>query len=275
VPAAELLRSADGRAPSLAVAPWADQRPGTPGRRLGGISGTVFDIQGTELTLIRDATAVVDDAVREQLRAQGLAVLAAPESADLRLEGSLQTLTLNVAARDERRIVLRATLRRQRDGQVLWSGAVEERNDRFAGVSGNNRRDLETYLGEGISKAAAQLATAVREHAVPLAAAAAAVPAVPAPPAPAPPAVPAAAAPVAPATPAISGALGQVLITTVPPRVKVYVDDVYHGLTPLTLELPAGTSQLHFKREGYRSASEKVAVRRGASVELELKLAPE
>jgi hypothetical protein len=63
-----------------------------------------------------------------------------------------------------------------------------------------------------------------------------------------------------------------VAISTVPARVRVYVDDVYHGLTPLTLELPAGVAQLHLKLEGWRSVSEKVAVRRGATVELELKL---
>ncbi|MBE0547211.1 MAG: PEGA domain-containing protein [Rubrivivax sp.] len=53
---------------------------------------------------------------------------------------------------------------------------------------------------------------------------------------------------------------------------KVYVGDVYHGLTPLTLELPAGVHVLHFRRDGCRTVTEKVAVRRAATVELEIKL---
>jgi hypothetical protein len=243
------------------LGPWDDPRPGAPGRRLGELSATVLGLDGRELRLARDATAVVDGAVREQLQAQGLAVVSAPEQAELRLDGALQALTLNVAGRDERHVVLQATLRQQPGGQVLWSGAVEDRDDRFAGVSGNSRADLEAYLGAGIARAAAQLAAAVREHAGPLPLAT-----------PSPAALPASVAVPAgvPAAPAAAG--GTLVITTLPARVKVYVDDVYHGLTPITLELPAGVSQLHFKLDGYRGASEKVAVRRGVTTELELKL---
>ena len=69
-----------------------------------------------------------------------------------------------------------------------------------------------------------------------------------------------------------SSLLGYVAVSSVPARARVYVGDVYHGLTPMTVELPAGVSQLHIKLDGWRSVSEKVAVRRGATVELELQL---
>jgi hypothetical protein len=258
------LRGSAGPEVSVAVAPWSDQRPGAPGRRLGEVQAAVFGLHERELRLARDATAVIADAVREELQAQGLTVLAAPDGAEprldgragLRLEGSVVALTLNVAGRDERHIALQATLRRQADGKILWSGTADERDDRFAGVSGNSRADLELYLGEGIAKAAARLALAVREHA--------GLPAT----------VAAPAALVVPAAAPVAGAFGQVLVTTRPARAKVYVDDVYQGLSPITLELPTGTNQLHVKLDGHRAASEKVAVRRGTTVELELKLEP-
>jgi hypothetical protein len=39
----------------------------------------------------------------------------------------------------------------------------------------------------------------------------------------------------------------------------------------MKVELPAGVNQMHFKLDGFRSASEKVAVRRGETTELEIK----
>jgi hypothetical protein len=263
-PPAAAPRAGGERALSVAIGPWLDQRQGAPGRRLGAVGAAVFGLHDRELTLARDASAVVGDAVRDQLQAQGMVV--APDGADLRLEGAVQALTLDVGARDERHVVLQATLRRSSDGQLLWSGVAEERDDRFAGVSGNSRADLEAYLGAGIAKAASRLALAVREHAGPAPepglAPSAALPAAP----------PMAVSVPAPAIVPAVAAAGFVAITSVPARVKVYVDDVYQGLTPITLELPAGTSQLHFKRDGHRSLSEKVAVRRGVTVELEVAL---
>ncbi len=65
---------------------------------------------------------------------------------------------------------------------------------------------------------------------------------------------------------------GHVAVSTVPPRAKVYVDDVYHGLTPITLDLPVGVNRLIIKLDGYPDVAEKVAVRQGRTVELELTL---
>lgn len=260
------LRTPDGRALTVALTPWTDQRPGNPGRKLGDVGATVFGIDGDALWLARDASAVVTDAVRGRLLAQGFAIAGPQDRSDLTLEGNIQALSLNVAGRDERRIVLQAVARAP-GGAVVWSGAGEERGDRFAGVAGNNRGDLERYLGEGIGLAATRLATSLRERvgAMPTTASAPAAAARAAAPPVLPLAVPGPSAPSA-------GGTGFVAITSVPGRVKVYVDDVYHGLTPVTLELPAGVNQLHFKLDGHRSAREKVAVRRGATTELELKL---
>jgi hypothetical protein len=132
-------------------------------------------------------------------------------------------------------------------------------------VAGNSRADLEGYLGAGIAKVATDLAHRVRAAttatlAAPMAAAA--IPAVPM----------AVASPAAAASSPPLPATGDLLISTQPARVKVYVDAVYQGLSPLTLSLPPGVSELHFVREGYRRASEKVAIRAGRAIELEVRM---
>ena len=258
--------------PSLVIAPWQDSRPGAHGRTVGEVQAAVFGVHGRELVLARDPTALVADAVKETLVARGLRVVAMPAEADVQLEGSLQVMSLKVAARDERRIAVHAVLRRLSDGQVLWSGLIEDRDDRFAGVMGNTRSELESYLGAGLAGVAARLGDALAPSLMAQGKSAGksesksesksniksedkAVPVRP-----------------AEAIAAPPSGTGHVAVSTVPPRAKVYVDDVYHGLTPTTLDLPVGVNRLIIKLDGYPDVAEKVAVRQGRTVELELTL---
>jgi uncharacterized membrane protein len=50
------------------------------------------------------------------------------------------------------------------------------------------------------------------------------------------------------------------------------LDGVYFGLSPLNIESAAGVRVVEVKLKGYKKASEKVAVRTGATTELELQL---
>lgn len=257
-PAAPLLRRADGRALSVAMGHWADERPGAPGRGVGVAEAPVFGVQNPRLNLPEEATAVWRRALAEHLKQQGFTLQADAGQADLVIDGALQVLMLNVKSRDERHVAVSATLRRgpasPPAGAVLWTGRLLKHDDRFAGVSGNDREDLEHFLGDGLAQVARELvATTLRQASVLRAAA--------------PVTVPAAATPAA----VSSASIGQIAISTLPARAKVYLDEVYQGLSPLTLELPVGVVQLHFKLDGFRPASERVAVRRGATVELEVK----
>jgi hypothetical protein len=62
------------------------------------------------------------------------------------------------------------------------------------------------------------------------------------------------------------------VLSSLPSRAKVYLDGVYFGLTPLRVETGVGIREVKIMLEGYRTASEKVSVRKGDSTELELKL---
>jgi hypothetical protein len=288
-----LLRN--GQTLSLSVAEFADARPAPRGRKIGDIKATVTNMHGSEMALDRDVTSVVSGAARGQLAADGFRLVGAAEPADFRLSGVVKAFSLTVAGRDERVIVVEATVREGKSGDVVWSGVITEKDDRYAGVTGNSRGTLIEYLGEGVAAFAAKISAATRDSLVksyPRSIAAiqsrsvSTIPGVttlhaPATrddpvalaPAPAAAAVAPAASASRPAMMAAAGpAVGYVSVHSSPARVKVYVDDVYHGVTPIKLELPTGVAQLGFKLDGYRPAAEKVAVRRGEVTDLEVKL---
>jgi hypothetical protein len=289
-----LLRN--GQTLSLSVAEFADARPAPRGRKIGDIKATVTNMHGSEMALDRDVTSVVSGAARGQLAADGFRLVGAAEPADFRLSGVVKAFSLTVAGRDERVIVVEATVREGKSGDVVWSGVITEKDDRYAGVTGNSRGTLIEYLGEGVAAFATKLSAATRDSLVksyPRSIAAiqsrsvSTIPGVttlhaPATrddpvvvaPAPAAATVAPAAAPAArPATTAAAvPTVGYVSVHSSPARVKVYVDDVYYGVTPIKLELPTGVAQLGFKLDGYRPAAEKVAVRRGEVTDLEVKL---
>ena len=291
-----LLRS--GQTLSLAVAEFTDARPAPRGRKIGDIKATVTNMHSSEMALDRDATSLLSAATRAQLAADGFRLVGGAESADFRLIGVVKAFSLNIAGRDERVIAVEATVREGKSGDVIWSGLVTEKDDRYAGVTGNSRGTIIEYLKEGVSGFAGKMSAAVRDSlaksyprsiAVSQSSKISSIPGVTtmhAPAsrdepvaAPAPARASAPAAIVAPApTPAsvpvqaAGPAVGYVSVYSIPARAKVYVNDVYYGVAPIKIELPAGVGQLHFKLDGYKSAAEKVAVRRGEVTELEVKL---
>lgn len=282
VGAPPLLRN--GQPLSISVADFTDARTTARGRILGEIKTTVRDLHGTGLALDQDVSPGLTNAVRRQLAADGMRVAGANEAADFRLTGSIKSFSLNIVGRDERSIVIDATLREGKSNDVIWSGVITEQDDRYAGTMGNSRATITSYLGEGVAALNAKLSATVRDSltkAYPRVIVASqtgdvsGTPGVTTLQAPTPRSEPAAApSPVAPKTApqAAAAALGEISITSIPARAKVYVDDVYYGLTPLRLELPIGVTQLSVKLDGYKPMTEKVAVRRGMTTELEVRL---
>lgn len=61
-------------------------------------------------------------------------------------------------------------------------------------------------------------------------------------------------------------------VNTTPDRAKVYVDGIYFGMSPLRAETDPGVHKVEVKIKGYKTASEKVSIRKGESTELELTL---
>jgi len=74
------------------------------------------------------------------------------------------------------------------------------------------------------------------------------------------------------AQPSTRSSVGRLVITTRPTSARVYLGDVYFGLSPLQLQLDPAIHSLRVELDGHRTATQKVSVRDGETTELELSL---
>lgn len=274
---------------TLRFLPYIDQRQVGNPRFLGNINARVFGISGNELIHDQDIAVIATAAIKKRFDAEGYQLLegADANSALFEVTGVIKELTLNVKNRDEINISIETTLKDAASGKVVWSGLVTEKNDRFAGVSGNNKADLDAYLNKGLSVVCGKTTEAINAslmasrpelfkltpgtkeikgvdvYIAPSAALPAAVTTVPAIPV---------AAPVQVNLPSANSTTGLLLLNTNPPRAKVYLNGVYFGLSPLRSEIEPGIHDVVVKLKGYKTATEKVSVRKGDKTELELSL---
>lgn len=289
-------------AASLRVNQYLDQRKLDSPRLIGISTQRIRGVDGGQLLLDQELAKVVTSAIKKKFDAEGYQVLegSAADKAIFEVSGVIKELTLNVKYRDEITIGIETTLKDVRSGAVVWSGLVTEKNDRFAGVSGNSKEDVVDYLNQelrvvsgktveaiGASLMATQpelfnltpgtkpisgvtvyVAPALAKQ--PTAAPVVPVAAVSALPVnavqPAVPAAPPAYVPHAGAT------TGLLLVNTSPARAKVYLDGVYYGMSPLRIEMEPGIHAISVKLEGYKMVTEKVSVRKGDNTEMELSL---
>ena len=260
----------------LRVTKYADARPAAPSGKIGDIQATVFDMLGAEL-VVQDFAGTVTAALQNQLTAGGFQLAAADGNLaaggmDFELSGVIREFSMQIGGRDEVAIVVETTIRDTRSGGILWSGSVAEKADRYAGAAGNTRNSITRYLSDALAKVSAKTRDAISAsilQAYPdrfrqAETARDVLPGVTVLVAP-PEGVPAAQA-------ARRGMTGLIAVSTVPARAKVYVGDVYYGLSPLKLEMQPGIYTLHFKLETFKTATEKVSARKGETTELEIRL---
>ena len=260
---------------TVRVSTYGDVRQTDSPRRLGVAAGRVMGVTSRDLMLDRDVALVVTESIKKHLGASGLQTVEGETGkAQFQLSGAVKELSIDVKERDYANIAIESTLTEIASGQVIWSGVVVEKSDRFAGTSGNSKKDVAEYLrkelgivsdktGESILSvlmasrpelfnmpAGAKLITGVTLYSNSISSAASAVP----------------------VTVQAVAANGTLAVTSAPSRAKVYVDGIYFGLTPLRAEIGSGVHEVGVKLDGYKTASEKVSVRKGDSTELEMKL---
>jgi len=220
---------------------------------------------------------VVTDSLRQKLDGTGMQILAKDDpKAMFELSGVVKELKYDVKARDYVLIRLDTTLKDVATGKVVWSGEVEQKDDRFAGVSGNSKSDIADYLKQQVgivttktTEAVDSVLQATRPDLFNLTPGTKAIPG-----------VEVFVSPNGQGAPAsetaslqpVPGAPGTLVVRTEPARTKVYLDGIYYGLAPLNIQMAAGIRTVEAKLEGYKNASEKVAIRVGATTELEFKL---
>lgn len=295
-------------AASIRINRYTDARKMGNPRKIGTGAEYVSGTSGKDIVLDQDAATVVADAMKARLDDAGFQVSDAQDSNALfELSGVVKELTYDVKARDEVSIAIETTLKETGTGKVVWSGIVAEKNDRFAGVSGNNKNDVAMYLRKELGivteKTTAAISAslmAARPELFNLTPGTKTVPGVtvlvapavantPAPALPAQqvaptptPTLPAqqaapmpagnAAVPAQAYVPRATATSGLLLVNTRPARAKVYLDSVYYGLSPLRLEMEPGVHTISVKMEGYKMLTEKVSVRKGDSTEMDLSL---
>lgn len=234
---------------SVRIAGYVDGRNVGNSRKIGIHEEPVFGLSGKDIFLDRDVTDVVADFLSKRLDDKGIQVLGKDDANALfELSGVVKELRYDVKARDYVQIRLDTTLKEVVTGKVIWAGEVEEKADRFAGVSGNTKGDIADYLKQEIDVVTGKTAEAVnsvlmatRPELFNLTPGTKVIPGVkvlvtpgvvlsPVP------EVPAPAMPVANDKLQDSSANGMLIVNTTPDRAKVYVDGIYFGMSPLRAE---------------------------------------
>lgn len=281
-------------AATLRVNKYVDQRKSNNPRLLGTAELRIRGVDGDQLLLDQEVANIVTTAIKTRFDAEGYQVLEGSSASNALFEvsGVIKDLTLNVKERDEINIAIETILKEVATGKVIWSGLVMEKNDRFAGVSGNNKDDVIAYLNKELRIASNKTVEAISASLMAaqpelfnLTAGTKPIPGVTvyvaptaAKPAPAAPAIMMPShggmQPVPPPAhmPRASDTTGLLLVNTSPSRAKVYLDGIYYGLSPLRLEMEPGVHAISVKLEGYRMVTEKVSVRKGDNTEMELNL---
>jgi len=253
------------RAPAAAVVAVEDFEDARPrqgssvrgSRTIGRVTSVVSNMTGTRVKLSEDVPVLVERAFVEELKGFGYTVAAKDEKASLVLRGEVRDLRLDIGPRDVIALELAARIKDPETGEIVWSGTQRLTDDRYAGVMGNTRSTIARYISANLSKAI----RAMLSEATPKVAAYVS-----------PPATPAAAS--ALKGPAASGPVpegsGRLVLATDPPRAKVYLDGVYFGLTPITIDTAPGVYDLKVSRKGFEDHEERVSLREGQTTEMEV-----
>ena len=69
--------------------------------------------------------------------------------------------------------------------------------------------------------------------------------------------------------------MGRIFVRTEPPRAKVYIGDIYYGLSPLTIDIEQGIYDFVIKLGGFKDTRERVAIRRGHKIDMEITMEKE
>lgn len=278
-------------AATIHLVPYTDGRKAANPRKIGIGGENVAGMMSKDITLDQNVATIVTSSIRKHFDDAGFQISEADTgNADFELSGVVKDLTYNVKYRDEISIFLESTLKDKKTGKIIWSGVVVQKDSRFAGISGDDKTDVARYLKKELdivssktTEAISSVLMAVHPELFNLTPGTKAIPGVTVLVAPS--SVPSAAAP---GQSGLSGNMGAVpppaiaaratatqgllLINSNPQRAKVYVDDVYYGLSPLRVQMDPGIHTISVKLEGYQMVEEKVSVRKGDNTDVELNL---
>src|ERR1035437_701109 len=150
-------------AATVRVNGYVDQRNVSNPRYLGQLKSRVSGLDGNELLMDQDVATIATTEIKKRFDSEGFQVMEGSSAANALFEvtGVVKELTLNIKERDEISIVIETTLKDVATGKVVWSGQVVEKNNRFAGVSGNSKDDVIAYLNKELRVASTKTVDAI------------------------------------------------------------------------------------------------------------------
>lgn len=264
-------------AATIRIAGYTDGRNVGDARKVGTAKVRVSGMSGSEIRLDHDVNDVVAESMSGRLDEAGFLVLEPDDPTALfELSGVVKELNFDAKERDYVSVKVESTLKEMATGKVVWSGEAEQRSDRFAGVSGNDKGDIASYLQHELNVVTGKTAESIKSVLMAtrgdlfgLPSGAKAIEGVNV-------------FVIQGTTPSLNPnntsilkppvVDGQLAVKTEPGRAKVYLDGVYYGMSPLSVAVAAGIHTVEVKLNGYRKASEKVAIRAGTTTELEFQL---
>jgi hypothetical protein len=276
-------------AATIRVAGYTDGRKTGDARKVGIAKVRVNGMRGPDIRLDRDVGDVVAASMSGRLDEAGFRVLERDDPAAMfELSGVVKELSFDARERDYVSVKVESTLKEIATGKVVWSGEAEQKSDRFAGVSGNSTSDIASYLQYELNVVTGKTTESIKSTLMATRSNLFGV-------------VPGVKAidgvnvyviqgatpslepnntsmlktpgaegvPGAKTSPAVEG---QLVVRSEPGRAKIYLDGVYYGLSPLSINSAAGIHTVEARLSGYKKASEKVALRAGTTTELEFQL---
>lgn len=229
--------------PTILLKPFTDSREGVESHYIGKVTQVVTDMNTDRIVLDKgDVATFVTGAMRSHMIAAGFTVkdwtpeLEDSNETDLIIGGEVKRFRLDIGPRDEIDIEIASSLTSKKSGKVLWAGVVSEKGDRFPGVMGNSRRTIAGYISKSLRTVINKTLKEVNEN-IQMA--------------------------------VISGikdmsipeGVGRLVIRTEPPRAEVYTGAIYHGMSPLSIYLEPGISEVTFRLKGFKEMREKVSIR--------------
>ncbi len=256
---------------TLRLAGYVDERVGIEPNQFGISNQLISGISGKKLVIDAPVKTLVAAAMKQRFAQLGYQIVDSVEQPALyELSGVIKEFVYNVKERDEVAITVESTLKEVSTGAVIWSGVVVEKASRFAGVGGNNKKDVIQYLRKELTiltqktvNAIGASLAAVRPELFNLTPGTQQIEGVVV--------LQAARGNAFSANSAANGATnGTLALTTQPSRAKIYVDGIYFGLSPLRAELSAGVHRISIKLDNFKTQEEQVSLRSGQVTELEM-----
>lgn len=238
----------DQSAVTLRINPYVDARNNANPRLLGTASLRISGLSGKEILLDQDVSNLVSNRAAKQLELSGFKIVT-DDSAKYELNGVVKQLRFDATVkRNEIALEIETTIKEIATGRVAWSGTVKQATELDVPVSGTSTSDIGIYIKQQLGIAIKKTANMITANMTVFHPSEAV------------------------AMPAAINTNGQLKLVGTPTRAKVYVDGIYFGLLPLTSALDVGTHDISVKADGYKTATEKISIRKNETTELEIQL---